>query len=129
VEGEGWLPAKELQQGDLVRLQSGKSVPVENTELVVLGKPILVYNFRVADYHTYFVSSQQVLVHNNCGEKRPKIQFHKPDRYNGKSGFAAMRARWKTGVKAGASPQYKIKKFATNHRWRYHVHINIGRRR
>lgn len=30
------------------------------------GKPVLVYNFQVEDYHTYYVTKFGVLVHNKC---------------------------------------------------------------
>jgi hypothetical protein len=34
-----------------------------------LEAPIKVYNFEVADYHTYYVGESAVLVHNDCGPK------------------------------------------------------------
>jgi len=55
-----------------------------------------------------------------------KIQFHGPDRYNHKSGVAAMRARWKSLKKSKST---KILLFAKNHRWRYHMHIRIIKNR
>ena len=40
----------------------------ENDEIVELpeGEYVAVYNFEVADFHTYFVSDFDVLVHNDC---------------------------------------------------------------
>ena len=32
----------------------------------VLESPIKVYNFEVADFHTYYVGKENVLVHNMC---------------------------------------------------------------
>jgi hypothetical protein len=43
--------------GDLLLTQDGKIVPVEEVESS--GKIETVYNFRVADYHTYFVSATE----------------------------------------------------------------------
>jgi hypothetical protein len=32
----------------------------------ILESPVKVYNFEVADWHTYFVSDSHILVHNTC---------------------------------------------------------------
>ena len=55
---------------------------------------------------------------------RVKLEVDKPNRYEGKSGFKAMRARWK-GLKG--TRRSKLKRFAQrkNHTWRYHVHARI----
>ena len=39
---------------------------VEKVQHEILENPVKVYNFEVADYHTYYVSSTGVLVHNLC---------------------------------------------------------------
>lgn len=49
-------------------MQSGETSTVDAVEKVQLNEPIKVYNFEVEDYHTYYVSEQQVLVHNMCSE-------------------------------------------------------------
>ena len=58
VEGQGWTSAKLLQPGDVVRLKDGSTQCVDNIEIVELpeGEYVAVYNFEVADFHTYFVS-------------------------------------------------------------------------
>ena len=41
----------------------------ENVEQIhheILESPILVYNFQVEDYHTYYVTYSGVWVHNSC---------------------------------------------------------------
>ena len=41
---------------------------MERTVCVKLAAPETTYNFEVADFHTYYVGSNGVLVHNNkCG--------------------------------------------------------------
>lgn len=46
---------------------------IEQVQHEILERPIAVYNFEVEDYHTYYVSKQNVLVHNsNCGYKPTK---------------------------------------------------------
>lgn len=68
VEGQGWTSAKLLQPGDVVRLKDGSTQCVDDIEIVELpeGEYVAVYNFEVADFHTYFVSDFDVLVHNDC---------------------------------------------------------------
>jgi putative uncharacterized protein (fragment) len=44
-------------------------VVVEEIAHELLEAPVTVYNFEVADFHTYFVSGSAVLVHNSCGSK------------------------------------------------------------
>jgi hypothetical protein len=66
VRGKGKIAAAELEPGDLLPSHTGGWTPVEMTENT--GKVETVYNFRVADYHTYFVGSAEwgfsVWVHN-----------------------------------------------------------------
>mgnify|MGYP004643826433 CR=1 FL=1 len=38
-----------------------------NSEIIKLKSPETTYNFEVEDFHTYFVSESNVLVHNMCG--------------------------------------------------------------
>ena len=40
---------------------------VEKVQHEILESPVTVYNFQVADYHTYHVANSGVLVHNSCG--------------------------------------------------------------
>jgi YD repeat-containing protein len=67
VAGRGWVPAIELQPGDLLSSHDGQWVPVE--EVFDTGEFETVYNVRVADYHTYFVGSEEwgfsVWAHNS----------------------------------------------------------------
>ena len=44
----------------------GEVLTVARVELEVLEEPVRVYNFEVADWHTYYVSEEEVLVHNTC---------------------------------------------------------------
>ena len=66
VPEKGWVPAIQLRVGDILLLQSGEYVIVEMIQHEILESPIKVYNFEVADYHTYYVSGKSVLVHNMC---------------------------------------------------------------
>ncbi|MGH1387819.1 polymorphic toxin-type HINT domain-containing protein [Kordia sp.] len=61
--GGKWVKAQEIKVGDSLTLYDGTTTTVDKIELVK-GK-FKVYNFTVEDYHTYFVSQSNVLVHNN----------------------------------------------------------------
>lgn len=50
----------------IIFLYNGEKVVVEEVQHEILESPVKVYNFEVADYHTYFVGETGVLVHNNC---------------------------------------------------------------
>ena len=57
VKGKGWTAANELRVGDrLVCAETGRTVAVES--LRDTGERELVYNLRVADFHTYFVGDE-----------------------------------------------------------------------
>jgi hypothetical protein len=68
VQGKGWVAAGELQVGDQLSRHDGQWIAVE--ELRDTGEYEIVYNLRVADYHTYFVGSEEwgfsVWAHNAC---------------------------------------------------------------
>lgn len=53
VVHKGWTKAVALQPGDLLLADDGTQIPVE--EVLDTGEWETVYNFRVADFHTYFV--------------------------------------------------------------------------
>ena len=57
VVGKGWVVARELAAGDKLVGRDGGEVAVECVEET--GEWARVYNFRVADHHTYFVGRQE----------------------------------------------------------------------
>lgn len=64
VEGKGWLFADELQVGDKLQQADGNNLKIDKVEFVKLDEPVTVYNFTVADYHTYYVTDLGIWVHN-----------------------------------------------------------------
>ena len=50
--------------GDIFVLQNGKYVIVEKIQHEILKTPITVYDFEVAEFHTYYVGDSAVLGHN-----------------------------------------------------------------
>ena len=66
VAHKGWYAAVDLRAGDILVLVNGEQVTLEKTQHEILEAPITVYNFEVEDYHTYYVGTDGVLVHNDC---------------------------------------------------------------
>ena len=67
VIGQGWTAAGELRRGNALLTQDGIVVYVDAVERRIGA--FKVYNFEVANLHTYYVSSLGLLVHNSCGPK------------------------------------------------------------
>ena len=66
VPVKGWTVACELRAGDRLQLVNGEYVVIEQVQHEILETPVTVYNFEVADFHTYYVGDTGVLVHNKC---------------------------------------------------------------
>lgn len=66
VAHKGWYAAVDLRAGDVLVLVNGEYVTLEKTQHEILEASITVYNFEVEGYHTYFVGTDGVLVHNMC---------------------------------------------------------------
>ena len=73
---KGWTAACDLRAGDILVLVNGEYVVVEQVQHELLESPIKVYNFEVADFHTYYVSCIGVLVHNLCDGKITGYRQH-----------------------------------------------------
>ncbi|WP_010503351.1 polymorphic toxin-type HINT domain-containing protein [Paenibacillus elgii] len=65
IIGKGWIKSKDLVAGDVLTTSDGKELAIEKIETKKEHKT--VYNFRVKDFHTYFVSSIGIWTHNSCG--------------------------------------------------------------
>ena len=63
---KGWTAACKLRAGDILVTVNGEYVVVEKVQHEILESPVTVYNFEVEDYHTYYVTNTNVLVHNAC---------------------------------------------------------------
>ena len=61
----GWKVAGELVVGDAVLRSDGLTMPVSEVSHQT-EQPTTVYNFEVADWHTYLVSWWMFVVHNIC---------------------------------------------------------------
>lgn len=64
VPKKGFTNATELRAGDILLSINGDYVIIEKIQHEILEAPISVYNFRVANDHTYYVGSKSLGVHN-----------------------------------------------------------------
>ncbi len=62
IKGKGWNPAASLKVGQVLVLHNGTTVVVEEVDSRV--RQVRVFNFSVANAHSYFVGGDGVLVHN-----------------------------------------------------------------
>jgi hypothetical protein len=68
VNGKGWVKVGLLQVGDVLLSHDGQWIVID--DLFDTGEWERVYNMRIADYHTYFVTDWDwgfsVWTHNDC---------------------------------------------------------------
>ncbi|MCI0571578.1 MAG: Hint domain-containing protein, partial [Myxococcaceae bacterium] len=64
VEGQGWTEARWLTPGS--RIRTARQAWMTTESVAETLQRATVYNFEVADFHTYFVGAHQAWVHNNC---------------------------------------------------------------
>ncbi|ARU63594.1 hypothetical protein CBW65_23200 [Tumebacillus avium] len=64
VVGEGWVETQNLRAGDRFETADGKILTID--QIIVKQQKATVYNFKVKDFHTYFVSNLGIWTHNAC---------------------------------------------------------------
>ncbi len=87
VEGIGFVQAGCLEEGYELKCLDGNKETITGIRVEWLEEAITVYNFEVADYHTYYVGDGDVLVHNTCskaGGNRTNNQRSRWKEYTGK---------------------------------------------
>ena len=62
----GWKEAGNLTSGERLISSKNKILTIESVKHIELDDFIFVYNFEVEGWHTYFVTKENVLVHNDC---------------------------------------------------------------
>lgn len=67
VQERGFIQAGSLLVGDKLVNVNGEDLIVESYEIELTNELVTVYNFKVEDYHTYFVGENAVWVHNDDG--------------------------------------------------------------
>ena len=63
VNGQGFVATEELKKGDYVETAEGELLLLSQVDVEYLEKPVMVYNFEVEDWHTYYVSREEIFVH------------------------------------------------------------------
>lgn len=82
VEHEGWMPVAEMVPGNRIATDLSSWKRVDN--IVESGEIVPVHNFRVADYHTYFVGSEEwgfAAWTHNCYEGNREFRADRPFHY------------------------------------------------
>ena len=80
VKGQGWTKAGDLRAGDLLATDLSSWMEVEQVTTAEGAEP--VYNFQVADHHTYFVGREKwgfaIWTHNHCGGEPREFRADRP---------------------------------------------------
>ena len=92
VVERGWVGAASLEVGDELKLSNGNISRVTEVMIKQLDNQVTVYNFEVADWHTYFVGNDSVLVHNQCARDFAKAARKSKDviKYLKNNGFEVV---------------------------------------
>ena len=88
VPKKGWTSAVDLRAGDILVMLNGEYVVIEQVQHELLESPVAIYNFEVADFHTYYVGEKSVLVHNKCGDGPWKTVTESPSAVNTTKGLS-----------------------------------------
>lgn len=64
VQDAGFVGAGDLYIGDKLLDAEGNTLILEDMKVETLAEPVKVYNFKVDEFHTYYVSRYSVWVHN-----------------------------------------------------------------
>jgi hypothetical protein len=68
-----WKAAENVEVGDSILTSEGGFETVTGVDIEGLYQPGKIYNLSVEDYHTYFVGTNGLLVHNDCSEAMTQI--------------------------------------------------------
>ncbi len=71
VKNRGWVTAIKLRKDDLIETMEG-DVPITGITKVRQEEPVIVYNFHVEEWSSYFVTEYKIYVHNSEGEHAEK---------------------------------------------------------
>ncbi len=77
VIGKGWVAAGQLEQGSQLLTKNTTVAKVDSIKR--RSGEFKVYNFEVAEAHTYYVSTLSVLVHNQCKYNGPPLYRGGPE--------------------------------------------------
>ena len=115
VYEKGWCEAGELKAGTKIINFEGQPVKISTIEYI--NKPETVYNIEVSESHTYYVSQENLLVHNECGLGR--ILQGPGDGGKILPGTAKALGKHKGSIKNAVESLKKVEGYANN----YHGYI------
>ena len=111
---KGWIAACQLRAGDILVMLNGERIVVEQVQHELLESPVAVYNFEVAEFHTYYVGDTEVLVHNSCrGEAVRKAWKNEVE--NVKNGGNGVTRIWTEAEKAELLARGKVSGYVGHH--------------
>ena len=67
VIDKGWINAKKLTIKDKLYNMNEKMIQVKSNNKKIYKESVTVYNFTVEDNHNYFITKNEILVHNELG--------------------------------------------------------------
>ncbi|TQV69679.1 hypothetical protein FKG94_23075 [Exilibacterium tricleocarpae] len=79
VMGRSWVETIELQPGDQIETEGHGWVVVQSVG--DSGRHDITYNLEVADYHTYYATQLNLLVHNCNAAKKEKGKWDTPENW------------------------------------------------
>ena len=79
VQGRGFIEAGNLLVGDKLVSVNGEDLIIEDYHIELTDDPVLVYNFQVEDFHTYYVGDCCVWVHNDCNFSQKALEHMNED--------------------------------------------------
>ena len=116
VKERGFVNAGKLLIGDPLLDVHGNILVVENTRIEYLDEPETVYNFQVEDFHTYYVGTKCIFVHNaNC-----KLIDNGDDTYDVELSYKkdwTTEQRFEADMKCKALSEADTYKTMPNRRW------------
>lgn len=65
IKGKGWVKAKDLNKDDIVSTNNGETVKILKEPKERNTVQVILYNFKVADFNSYFISDLGIWVHNS----------------------------------------------------------------
>ena len=116
MKERGFVNAGKLLIGDPLLDVHGNILVVENTRIEYLDEPETVYNFQVEDFHTYYVGTKCIFVHNaNC-----KLIDNGDDTYDVELSYKkdwTTEQRFEADMKCKALSEADTYKTMPNRRW------------
>ena len=69
VAGKGFVNAGKLRTKDILLDSKQRKLTIDDISFETSEEPITVYNFKVEDYHSYYISGKYIFVHNaDCAQ-------------------------------------------------------------